>query len=236
MRIDISELSERFPDFRVATVLCDGLEVEARRSEELHDLIAEREEEARRHWAGVDLAEIPGIRVWRRAYREFGIKRTSYRSSVERLLKNCLAERALPSINSFVDIYNTVSLTHVLPLGADDVAFVEGDIAYRYARAGDTFLDMANGGEAADNPPKDGEVVLADDAKVLCRRWNWRQDARSLISCGTARALVVIEDNGRGGLDAAVADFRDLVGYFCKGRAAVTVATAEDPIRELSWP
>lgn len=236
MKISISELGERFPDFQVAAVACDGLGIEEGRSEELHDLIAEREEEVRRHWAGISLADIPGIRVWRRAYREFGIKRTSYRSSVERLMKNCVGERALPNVNAFVDIYNIVSLTHVLPLGANDVAFLEGDIAYRYARPGDTFHDLANGGEAIDNPPKDGEVVLADDAKILCRRWNWRQDARSLISGGTTQALVVVEDNGCGGVEAAIDDLVDLLGYFCNGRTAVTKATAEDPALELSWP
>ena len=33
--------------------------------------------------------------------------------------------------------------------------------------------------------PKAGEVVYADAAHVLCRRWNWRQDARSLITPAT---------------------------------------------------
>ena len=47
-------------------------------------------------------------------------------------------------------------------------------------RQGDTFLDMAaEAGEDPNDPPKPGEVVYADAAKVLCRRWNWRQDART---------------------------------------------------------
>ena len=37
-------------------------------------------------WGKTDLADIPGIAAWRQAYRAFGIKRTSYRSSVERLV------------------------------------------------------------------------------------------------------------------------------------------------------
>jgi DNA/RNA-binding domain of Phe-tRNA-synthetase-like protein len=56
----------------------------------------------------MELADIPGVAAWRKAYRAFGIKRTSYRSSVERLMKNALADRPLPEINAFVDAYNAV--------------------------------------------------------------------------------------------------------------------------------
>ena len=36
----------------------------------------------------MDLSAIPGVAAWRSAYRAFGIKKTSYRSSVERLVKH----------------------------------------------------------------------------------------------------------------------------------------------------
>ena len=37
----------------------------------------------------------------------------------------------------------------------------------------------AEAGEDPNDPPKEGEVVYADARHVLCRRWNWRQDART---------------------------------------------------------
>ncbi|ESR27354.1 B3/B4 domain-containing protein [Lutibaculum baratangense] len=236
MNIDISELGEVYPDFRVAAVTCCNLRIDEQRSEELHDVIASREEEVRRRWVGVEMGEIPGIKVWRDAYRRFGIRRGSYRSSVERLLRNCVNERALPPINAFVDVYNVVSLTHVLPAGANDLSCVKGCLCYRYAAKGDTFHDLADSGEPVDNPPNEGEVVLADDEKVLCRRWNWRQDSRSLIQPTTREAVVVIEDNGCGNIEAAVDDLVDLLGYFCRADAAITTATAEDPRLELRQP
>src|SRR5256885_3094490 len=55
-----------------------------------------------------------------------------------------------------------------------------------YAREGDSFVDMAEAGEEPE-APKAGEVVFADAAHVLCRRWNWRQDARSIITPATTR-------------------------------------------------
>ena len=92
------------------------------------------------------MSQIPGIAAWRAAYKGFGIKQTRYRSSVERLVKNVLAGRPLARVNAFVDLYNAVSLAHVLPLGADDLDRVTPPLAFRYAREGDSFVDMARGG------------------------------------------------------------------------------------------
>jgi DNA/RNA-binding domain of Phe-tRNA-synthetase-like protein len=182
----------------------------------------------------MELSAIPGVAAWRAAYRAFGIKRTSYRSSVERLVKNVLAGRSLPAINGFVDAYNAVSLTHVLCLGADDLDHVVGDLAFRIARPGDSFIDMgAEPGEDPNDPPKEGEVVYADVEKVLCRRWNWRQDARSVITPATRRAVVTVQSNGAGDLEAAVADLVDLIGRFCGGRSTVVVADAATPVVSL---
>jgi DNA/RNA-binding domain of Phe-tRNA-synthetase-like protein len=237
MRIDISEVVDQFPDFSVAAIVARGLSIPASRPADLQALIADRETAARAKWTGTELSEIPGIAVWRRAYRSFGIKKTSYRSSVERLVKNILADRSLPEINAFVDAYNAVSLTHVMPAGADDLAKVVGDVAFRFSRVGDSFLDMSGsedeGGAPGFDPPKVGEVVYSDAEKVLCRRWNWRQDARSLVTPATRDAIVTIQFNGAGDLEAAVADFVGLVGRFAGGSATVTIADHSRPAMEL---
>ncbi|KAB2873013.1 MAG: hypothetical protein F9K43_06780 [Bauldia sp.] len=235
MRIDISEITRDFPDFRVAVVTVDGLETESGRPQELASIIAEREAACRARWGRMELSEIPGIAVWRRAYRAFGTKRTSYRSSVERLVKNVLAGRGLPEINVSVDAYNAVSLAHVMPLGADDLDRVAGDLAFRYSRVGDQFVDMAGGegGVTETDPPKEGEVVYADDEKILCRRWNWRQDVRSLVTPLTRRAVVTIQSNGVGDLEAAVADLTAMLGRFAGGTSSVTVADRKAPVAEL---
>jgi DNA/RNA-binding domain of Phe-tRNA-synthetase-like protein len=232
--LSIADIAGRFPAFRVAVVVTEGLDIPAERPPELDRLIREREAAIRARFDGMELSTIPGVAAWRTAYKAFGIKRTSYRSSVERLVKNVLAGRPLPAINGFVDSYNAVSLTHVLCLGADDLDRVAGDLAFRVARPGDSFLDMgAEAGEDANDPPKEGEIVYADSEKVLCRRWNWRQDARSVITPATRRAVVTVQANGAGDPAAAAADLAALIGRFCGGRSTVAVADAATPVVEL---
>jgi DNA/RNA-binding domain of Phe-tRNA-synthetase-like protein len=182
----------------------------------------------------MELSQIPGIAAWRAAYKGFGIKQTRYRSSVERLVKNVLAGRALARVNAFVDLYNAVSLAHVLPLGADDLDHVTPPLAFRFAREGDSFVDMADA-EAGEGPeaPKPGEVVYADADHVLCRRWNWRQDARSLITPATRRAVVTVQGNGAGDVAAGADDLVDLIGQFCAGQCRVVVLDRAHPSLEL---
>jgi DNA/RNA-binding domain of Phe-tRNA-synthetase-like protein len=230
MKLSIAPLTAAFPDFRVAAVIAEDLVIPPQRPPALAAHIARLEAECRSRFAGMELSEIPGIAAWRRAYRAFGIKKTSYRSSVERLVKNVLAGREIPAINSFVDAYNAVSLAHVMPLGADDLDALTGDVEFRFSRPGDTFLDMAAGeGEDPNDPPKDGEVVYADAAHVLCRRWNWRQDARSLVTDKTRRAIVTLQGNGEGDPAQAARDLCDLLARFCGARTRVAIADRSHP-------
>jgi DNA/RNA-binding domain of Phe-tRNA-synthetase-like protein len=227
----IADVVPRFPDFRAAIVVAEDLALAEARPDELDRLIAVREEACRTAWGARELSEIPGIAAWRAAYKGFGIKKTSYRSSVERLVKRVKAGDRLPAVNTLVDIYNAVSLTHVFCCGADDLDRITPPIAFRFSQPGDTFIDMgAEAGEDPNDPPKEGEVVYTDTRHVLCRRWNWRQDARTGISPDTRRAVITVQANGWGDLDAAVADLTALVGRFAGGTCRVAVADAAAPV------
>jgi len=230
--LSIAELTERFPDFRVAVVVAEGLSV-GERDAALDAEIVQAEARARARWAGTELSAIPGVAAWRTAYRGFGVKKTSYRSSVERLLKRVLAGDALPRVNALVDFYNKVSLDEGLCLGCDDLDRVEGDLAFRYSRPGDSFLDMgAAEGEDPNDPPKTGEVVYADAVKVLCRRWNWRQDARSAVTAETRRVVLTAQSNGAGDVEAAAARLVEGIARVCGGQARALVAEWARPVVE----
>jgi DNA/RNA-binding domain of Phe-tRNA-synthetase-like protein len=232
MHVSIAEIAEAFPAYRVAVVVAEGLAIAPERPPALDALIAQREAAARAKWGATELSQVPGVAAWRAAYKGFGIKQTRYRSSVERLVKNVLADRPLARVNAFVDLYNAVSLAHVMPLGADDLDKVTPPLAFRYARDGDSFVDMAEEGEAPE-APKPGEVVYADAAHVLCRRWNWRQDARTLITPATRRAVVTVQSNGAGDVAAAADDLMQLIGKYCEGNCRVVVLNAANRESDL---
>ena len=129
--LDISEVLTDFPETRVALIVARDLETGQARSPALDAALAEVEIEVAGFLAGLPLADVSELQVWRRAYKAFGVKKTSYRSSVERLLKQIQQDRGLPRVSALVDCYNAVSARHRLPIGADDLDKVTGGLAFR---------------------------------------------------------------------------------------------------------
>jgi DNA/RNA-binding domain of Phe-tRNA-synthetase-like protein len=221
--LSIEDIAERFPDFRVAFLIAEPLSV-GLRGPELAGDIAAAEAECRKRWSRMELSAIAEVAAWRAAYKGFGVKRTSYRSSAERLIKRVLAGQPLPEINGLVDLYNMVSLETGLCLGCDDLDRTCGDLAFRFSRPGDSFVDMgAEAGEDPNDPPKEGEVVYADGRHVLCRRWNWRQDARTASSAATRRAVLTAQSNGVGDVQSAAARLAYLIGRECGAGCRIEV-------------
>jgi len=228
--LDISEVAGNFPSFRVALVVADALVIPAERPRALAAVVEDTAARVAKDLAGVELADIKELKAWRQAYRAFGVKKTSYRSSVERLLKNLQRGAGLPRVNALVDAYNAVSARYRMPIGADDLDRVKPPLAFRYARLGDTFIALGDPASTPD-PPNAGEVVYADAEKCLCRRWNWYQDGRGAIGPQTTRAVLTVQtltaDDAR--LRQAAAELIELIGRFAGGRAAYDIAQAARP-------
>ena len=122
------------------------------------------------------------LEAWRDAYRGFGAKPSRTRPSVDALTRRL----PLPEINQVVDAYNSISVKHVLPIGGEDLDRYDGP-----AR-----LVRATGDEASEEAlgvPGPGEVIWRDDTGVTCRRWNWRQVARTRLTEETVNAFFILE-------------------------------------------
>jgi len=228
--LDIADVIGRFPDFRVALIVAEDLAIGAERPRDLDAQIHKAESRIAADLAATELADVPELRSWREAYRAFGVKKTSYRSSVERLLKNIQRGAGLPRVNALVDAYNMVSAVHRMPIGADDLDRVMPPLAFRPSRPGDTFVALGDPAATGD-PPKPGEVVYADAEKCLCRRWNWYQDARSAVGLQTTRAVLTVQtltaDEAQ--VRAAAAGLAEMIVRHAGGRAAWDVASAARP-------
>jgi hypothetical protein len=53
MRIDITEVIDRFPEFRVAVVIAEDLTISPQRSPDLAAIIADREAACRARWSAL---------------------------------------------------------------------------------------------------------------------------------------------------------------------------------------
>ena len=210
------EIFEAFPGLHLGVVVSGGIGNKGE-SPEIEEMIRRRQIKIRDQFNLEELPEFPRIQCWRRAYASFGAKPKKHLSSVENLLRMTLEGKDLRPINKVVDIYNYISLLHVVPVGGDDLARVEGDIILRFARGDEPFWPLGSGEVQT---ARQGEVIYADDKEVLCRRWNWRESEKTKMTEGSRDVLLVSEGLppvSAQNMQAVVEDLAGLVEKFCGG-------------------
>lgn len=152
-------------------------------------LLRDANEQANRHLTSNTISENEAVRVWRETYRMFKTKKGA-RCSIENLLKRVLKGNPVGSITPSVDIYNTVSLAHALPVGGEDIDAMAGDIRLGITEGGDAFRPL---GEEENAPTLEGELCYRDDAGAICRCWNWRDGERTALTDDSKKAFLIIE-------------------------------------------
>ncbi|MYU55805.1 MULTISPECIES: B3/B4 domain-containing protein [Streptomyces] len=159
----------------------------------------------------------PHLAAWRAAYTAFGAKPSRTRNSAEALAKRALADGGLPRINRLVDLYNAISVAHLIPVGGEDLDRIQGDMRLVRATGEEPFATAAGGAETVEHP-EPGEVVWCDDAGVTCRRWNWRQGVRTRLTEESVSALFLLERMAPMPLDelsAAAAELAEALHKLC---------------------
>jgi DNA/RNA-binding domain of Phe-tRNA-synthetase-like protein len=201
------EAFRAFPGIRLAVVVARGIDNRRPRPD-----VADR---WRRAWVrSADLVaphgnpqSHPRVAPWRVRLRAVGAHHRDHPASIEALLRRAAKGGEPFSIDPLVDLYNAISLEHVMPAGGFDLAAVRGPIELRATRPGDRFhgLDEPTPTEV---PP--GELAYCDGSTVLTRHVVWKQGREGLISGATTDVFLVSEALGELEVDAAEAVLADL--------------------------
>jgi DNA/RNA-binding domain of Phe-tRNA-synthetase-like protein len=175
----------------------------------------------------------PHIASWREIYRSFGTKPSDYRPSAEALVRRTIKTGKLPVINTVVDLYNVVSVKHIIPMGGFDTDKVEGDIYLRVSDGGETFTPL---GASKQEETYSGEVVYADDARILTRRWNFRDADETKITSETRNLVMFIDASPEiklENVESALDELLHLLEDACCGKYAKAIASSHEPIISL---
>ncbi|RPF31335.1 B3/4 domain-containing protein [Streptomyces sp. TLI_185] len=168
--------------------------------------------------------EDPHMAAWREIYTAFGSKPSRTRNSAEALAKRALSDAGLPRINLLVDLYNAISVAHLIPVGGEDTDRIQGGMRLVRATGDEDFVTVAGGEEVVEHPDA-GEVVWRDEAGVTCRRWNWRQGPRTRLTEDTVAGIFLLESLAPmpvAEVERAGAELAELLEKFSPG-ARITV-------------
>jgi DNA/RNA-binding domain of Phe-tRNA-synthetase-like protein len=213
------QVTELRPDYAALLIVAEGLQPGP--SDAASDaLLRDAETAALALLAGRPPADLAPVAAWRDAYQAFGAKPKRTRPSVEALLRR--VDAGLPRIDRLTDIYNAMSVRHLLPVGGEDLDAYAGP-ARLVRAAGDEPFDTNRDGEPVTERPEPGEVIWRDDAGVTCRCWNWRQCVRTRITHSTVRALFILDGLAALGADGLQAAADDLAGQLTASNPGVTL-------------
>lgn len=197
---------------------------------DVHKQTVQLMKQIRQEYKSETLSQQPKIAAWRDAHRQFGSKPKDYLSSVEALYKRVLKGGDLSTINPLVDIYNYISLKYMLPAGGEDSDKIQGNLQLSYAGADEKSVIVLGKDEA--QAPAPGEVIYKDDIGTICRRWNWREVERTILTAKTKNCILVleaIEPVTKDELEKAQAELAKLVSKYCQAKVTNFIVSATSP-------
>jgi lysyl-tRNA synthetase class 2 len=232
MEIKISDkIMEKYPELEVGVVVARGID-NSNYNDEIQQMIREIEKLTREKIDAEKVTEIPIIAKWREIYKDFGAKPSKYRNSVEALIKRVL-KTELYKINPLVDIYNYISIKHIMTVGGEDTNQIEGNLVLDFANGDEEFIPL---GEDENQPPWEGEVVYKDDKGVICRCWNYREADRTKLTKDTKNAVVVIENllpENSDKLKQALDELKELIEKYCGGECEISILNKDSPSKQI---
>src|SRR3989344_2775683 len=211
------KIFEKFPSLSICIMVCKNLD-NSGTQEEVQKEIRTQEKNIREKYNTETLSQTPKIDVWRKTYSAFGAKPKENKSSVENLYRLVLQGMNLRHINKLVDIYNFISLKHMVPVGGEDIDKIQGDVVLTFAGPDEPGVLLL--GDKEPRAPHAGEVIYKDNISAICRRWNWREADRTKLTEQTSKCILVIEGLSpltRQDIESATVELEYLVKKFCGG-------------------
>ncbi len=224
------KIFEAFPTFRRGIVVAKQMQ-NSGHSGELETMLREVIGEAAER--PIDLKADPRIKVWNEAHRQFGSNPNKYPPAHCALLKRVQKAGAqIPFINKTVAIMNYNAIKDKIPVGGDDLMRAGGTLELRYAEGTENFTPL--GRPDTVEHPEPGEViyVVSESREVMCRRWNWRNGHKTLISEDSEIIVMNTDGLGEDSEERALIT-RDrvarMLGEFCQAEVVTTMLSPSQP-------
>lgn len=232
MKYDITNILTKYPRIHIGVLVGQNMD-NTRQIPTLYDLQKEAVKKAQTQIGDRQPTKHPHIASWRQLYRSFGTKAGDYRPSAEALVRRSIKTGKLPRINNAVDLYNIVSVKHIIPMGGFDLDTIYGNIYLRFSEGGEIFIPLGPG-----NPEQtyDGEVVYADDSRILTRRWNFRDADASKITEKTSNLVMFLDATPEIPVEKVKSALNELESFYkkyCTGKYFTNITSIENPVINL---
>lgn len=163
------------------------------------------------------ISGIESIQAYRNLFKSFGVDWHSRRPSPDALLRRIALGKGLYRVNTLVDAYNMAVLETNIGLGAFDASRLLLPVVLRFAKEGEKAHLL---GDAEETMLKEGELVYADEKRIITVDLNYRDADYTKVTEKTKNILLfadgapgIPQEKVMGGLEKAI----ELITRFCGG-------------------
>lgn len=129
---------------------------------------------------------------FRELHTKVGMSNRKFISSPESLFLLLQRRGHIPRINPLVDIYNAVSISTSLALGAHDIDRIDGDVSLRITDGTERFTPL---GSIQPEPVRPGEYGYIDSSNEIICRLEVRQVEKTKVTEGTKNYFIIVQGN-----------------------------------------
>ncbi|MDD3861833.1 MAG: arginine--tRNA ligase [Candidatus Gracilibacteria bacterium] len=189
---------EQHPDLKIGFLIVRMVD-NSRRNSALESLLRGICAQKIREIGSKDLKSEEKIKVWNQAYGRFGINPEKYPCSAVKLINKLKDKGEISHVNPIVDICNYFSLKYLLPIRADDLDCLCGDLVLQFTKGGESFrkMDSIDVMEASE-----GEVAYMDKGGIISKYWNHNRCERTKVTSKTMTVGIFVEDLSKMHMDA----------------------------------
>jgi len=217
------EIFVKYPQLKVGFIYAWGIDNRTNLKESIH-LLRDVEDAVRLSFHKETVKNHYLISPWAVAQEEFGKEAKHYQTSVEKVLQKVLQRKKIAVTNVVTNILNYIALKHIIPIGVDDTAEVQGDLTF----------SVATGKEKKGvlQKLKQGELYYHDEKGILGTKLDYWKNTRTKLIPTSVFGLVHLEalpPLTPKKVQAILKETTDLIQSFCGGKTKVLLLDKKKP-------
>jgi len=218
MKITIKkEVFSKFPELKVAFIKVEKIKNHHDWLESTH-LLREMEELVRLSFNKDNYQSHQLIAPWVVARREFGSQAKQYHTSVELLLKKVIHHHRIIAPDTLTNLLHYLSLKYILPLGADDICKLNGNIIF----------SLASGEEKIKSREKllSNALYYRDQKQVLGTKLDYWKNEKTALTKESSSVLIHVEclpPCTSLKLKSVLSEAQKLIRTFCGGKVKMVL-------------
>lgn len=171
------------------------------------------------------------LKGFRQLHDVVGISNRKCLSAPETLYKILLKSRNIPQINLLVDIYNLISVSYRLALGAHDWEKIQGKVHLKFTTGHETFIPL---GETQLKAVEPKVYSYMDDSNDILCYLEVKQCEKTKVTVDTTNVFLIVQGNAHtpyAYIENAVYELIFLIRKYCGGTAKV-IGKVEDVLSD----